>query len=74
MSDALSFLVELKINVSMMVSQLHAPNYNAPFAFPLLIEAIPCLEPFHILAQDVKVDSQFWCIDDTRANLPCVNM
>jgi hypothetical protein len=50
-----------------------APDHDASFAFPFLIEAIPLLEPLHVLAQDVEVDSHFRCIDDTRANLPCID-
>ena len=64
----------LKINATMAASQLDLPNHNASLAFPSLIETIPRLEPFYILTQGVEVDSHFWCIDDTRANLPRVNM
>jgi hypothetical protein len=69
MSDALSFLVALSMrNVDS--SQSDAPNHNSPFAFTPLIETIARFEPSHILAQDVKVDAYFRCIDDTRPNLP----
>jgi hypothetical protein len=75
MSDALSFLLKLRTRAQQSLSvATGAPDHDASFAFPFLIELIPLLEPRHVLAQDVKTDSHLRCIDDTRANLPYVDI